>query len=111
MKRVKVLVLPSDFSDWNIFDGTPFADNGGDPDGPGWMQDVRAFSAGEVKAAKAAGARVVSGYEADYVPTDYPPNFGGGWCGYGSAGTAYTTSQMTAAAIDCHARAFKKARQ
>ena len=102
MKTVKLLQLPNNFSDWQIFEGTPFADNGGDPDGPEWLQDVRDFSKTELAAAKAAGAKVVNGYQVDYMPTDGNPFYGHRCCGYSGNRVAYSTSKLTAMTIQKH---------
>lgn len=102
MKQVQLLQLPRDFGGWETFEGTPYADNGGEPDGSLWLQDFNVFGADELAAAVAAGAVVVSGYEVDYMPTDHPPAFDGGWCGYGSARIAYAIDYLTAVAIQRH---------
>ncbi len=107
--KVKLLHLPSDFSEWRIFDGTPFADNGGDPDGPDWLQDVRRFSEREIEAALAAGAKVENGYEASYAPGQPNTAYRQPWCGYGSLATAYTTSYYAARAMERAARKMEEA--
>lgn len=109
MNVVKLLQLPADFNTWQIFENHPFRDNGGDPDGPAWLQDVRYFLRREIADALAIGAKIIVGYEVRYVPTDPPPHFGDNWCGYGYNRVAYTTDLFTATVIARHAAAQEAA--
>ena len=105
MKQITLLKLPQGFTSWHVFEGTPFGDNGGEPDGSLWLQDIRYFDANETNAAVAAGAEVVRGWQVDYVASrDSDPHYGKAYCGYASARVAYTLSQFDAASIERHAR-------
>lgn len=106
VKSLFLVKIPHGDFDWNAFDlrgETPFADNGGEPDGPSWLQDARAFAPDLLANAKAAGAMVVTGWEADYFPAGTStPGFGGEWCGYTSSGKAYATDRRVALRIQKH---------
>jgi hypothetical protein len=108
MKRVKILTFGDDIAEdvWPILsandeDGS-FSDNGGDPDGPAWMQNALAFCEDTIRRVKRLGGAVVDGYEADYMPTDNLPFYGQVYCGYSGSQLAYTTSAATARAIQRH---------
>jgi len=108
MKRVKILTFGDDIAEdvWPILsvneeDGA-FSDNGGDPDGPTWMQDALTFCDDTIKRVKRLGGAVVDGYEVDYMPTDSLPFYGQVYCGYSGSRLAYTTSLTTAKAIQRH---------
>lgn len=108
MKQVKILTFGDEIADdvWPILsaneEGDAFSDNGGDPDGPTWMQDAEMFSEDTIRRVMALGGAVVSGYEVAYMPTDSDPFYGQVYCGYSGASLAYTTSKATATAIQRH---------
>lgn len=106
MRKVKVLTFGDDIAEdvWAIleYEEMVFGDNGGDPDGPAWMQDAANFSKATIEAVKALGGSVIDGYEADYMPTDSDPFYGQVYCGFGSSNLAYTASAATAKAIQRH---------
>ena len=107
MRKIKVVTFGDDIADeiwpllqeeeWGAFD-----DNGGDPDGPCWMQDAATFSRKTLALMRREGAQIVAGYEVDYMPTDSDPFYGQVYCGFSSANLAYTTSAVTARAIQRH---------
>ena len=97
-KGVELLVLHTGTAAqaFGLFEGFPFDDNGGDPDGPSWYCETGDVSADEIAAVEAANLGYVTegvmatGYDgSDAHKEQMQARFGFRWCGYSSRAVAY----------------------